>query len=176
MDSDRKCNFPGPDSSKMLITMKTLPFLIGGVAALTPALFLQTDGKADVAGLKKMVENMGYETKMLNSEVGKEKFEFKITKGGFDVPIGAEVSASGNYIWFTVFLGEAGNDTLKHSNLLKENAKIQPNFFYITSKGSLMLGVATDNRGITPTVVKRITDKLSDDVGGTSKVWQGDGE
>lgn len=157
----------------MLNTMKTLPVLIAGVVAFTPALVLQGDGKTDVEGLKKIVEGLGNEKiKMLNTEAGKEKFEFTVTKSGFDIPIGAEISPSGNYIWFTVFLGESGSDTLKHSNLLKENAKIQPNFFYITSKGSLMLGVATDNRGITPAVVKRITDKLAEDVGGTSKIWQ----
>lgn len=151
--------------------MKVLPILALGAAALTPAVFLQAT-VLEPADLQKMVDGMGYTTKMLNEEKGKEKFEFTIKAEGFDVPIAAEVSPSKNYVWFTVLLGKASEDGAKNTALLKENFKIQPDFFYITEKGNLMMGIAVDNRGVSPAVIKRVTDKLSEDVSKTSKVWQ----
>jgi hypothetical protein len=151
--------------------MKVLPILALGAAALTPVVFLQAT-VLEPADLQKIVEGMGYTTKMLNEEKGKEKFEFTIKAEGFDVPIAAEVSPSKNYVWFTVLLGKATEDGAKNTALIKENFKIQPDFFYATEKGNLMMGIAVDNRGVNAAVVKRVTDKLAEDVSKTSKVWQ----
>lgn len=128
--------------------------------------------KLNGASLKTMIEGLGYETKALNEEAGKEKYEFKINKAGFDIPIAAEVSPSTNYVWLTVFLG-AVKPTHKFEELLKQNTKIQPSQFYITSKGSLMVGIALDNRQINPAVLRRNIDKVSEDVSGSSTLWSG---
>lgn len=120
--------------------------------------------------LRTIVENMGYAPKTISEETG--KFQFDVKTDSFNVPVGTEISKSGNYIWFTVSLGDASGLESKHGDLLRQNAQIQPDFFYITAKGTLMLGVAVDNRGVTPAVVKRVTDKLVADVDSTSKYWK----
>lgn len=151
--------------------MKPLAIALAGVALITPLLIPQTE-PLDAPALKALIDGLGYPTKNLSEEKGKEKYEFQIKTGGFNVPIAGEISASKNYIWFTVFLGEPPKDAGRHTALLKENQRVQPNFFYITEKGSLMLAVAVDNRGVTPAIVRRVTDKLSTDVGKTSSIWQ----
>lgn len=121
--------------------------------------------------LKTLIEGMGYTTKALNEEKGKEKYEFTIKTEKFNVPIAAEVTASTNYIWFTAFLGADKDDAATHAALLKQNFKVQPTVFYVTDKGNLMAGVPVDNRGVTAAVIKRVTDKLADDISKTSDIW-----
>lgn len=151
--------------------MKPLPILAVTLAVAGIPFMLPQDEQVDALQLKKMVEGLGYTTKFLSEDKGKEKFEFPTKTDGFDVPIAGELSASKNYIWLTVFLGPAGDDTAKHSALLKANQRVQPNFFYITDKNNLMLGIAVDNRSLNPAALKRIVDKLSADVGKTADVW-----
>jgi len=121
-----------------------------------------------------MVKNMGYTTKVLEAAEGKEKYEFLITRDGFDVPIAFEVSASKNYLWLTVFLGKT-TDLKDYASiapkLLKSNHDIQPSFFYVTSKENLMLGIALENRGIDAAVLRRCIDKIAKDTTSTSKLW-----
>lgn len=152
--------------------LKPIPIVAVGLAALTPAIIAFQNAPVDALELKGMVENMGYTTKLLNEEKGKEKFEFSITRPDFNVPVGAEVAPSKNYVWFTVFLGTPPKSIDRHTELLRKNNAIQPSFFYITDKGNLMMAVPVDNRGITPAIVKRVTDKLADDVSKTASVWQ----
>jgi hypothetical protein len=132
----------------------------------------QSTDRIDAPQLKTMITNIGYETKDLNTESGKEKYEFKITRGGLDIPIGAELSGTKNYIWFTVYLGEKTIDGNRANDLLKQNHKVQPCFFYVTSAGRLYMGVAMENRAVTPPVVRRIVEKLVDDVVNTKTTWQ----
>lgn len=143
--------------------------------SLVPALVGQSSDPLTAEKLKEMIVNLGFEPKALNEEVGKEKYEFTVKAEGFDVPIAAEISASKNYVWLTVYLGDAPADSSpKIPALLKKNHKIQPCQFYITEKGALMMAIAMDNRGITPAVFKRAYTKLSDDVSGTADVWNAD--
>lgn len=130
-----------------------------------------TPDRLDAAGLKTMVAGLGYEVKDLNTEVGKEKYEFAVKKKSFNIPIGTELSNSKNYVWLTVFLGP-NSPTKPHEDLLKANYSIQPSFFYITTKGNLMMAEAIDNRDITPAILRRVIDKLSDDVDANSALWQ----
>lgn len=141
-----------------------------GALVSVPAKAGQSEDKLDAAKLKTMIEGLGYETKFLNKEVGKEKYEFKIVKTKLDVPMAAELSPSTNYVWFTVFLG-ASKPNHKFEDMLKKNSEIQPSQFYITSKGNLMMAIAMDNRGVSPAVMKRNLDKLSDDVEATQDLW-----
>ncbi len=127
--------------------------------------------KLNSEGLKKMAEGLGFELKTINAEVGKEKYEIPVKSATLNIPVGAEVSASTNYIWLTVNLG-ANSGTKKHEEMLKSNGSIQPCFFYLSSKGALMMAEPIDNRGVTPAILKRCLDKLVADVDKTATIWQ----
>jgi hypothetical protein len=131
-------------------------------------------GQLDATKLRDLIRNMGYEVKDLNTEAGKEKYSFEIKTEKHNVPMGAEISPSKNYIWLTVNLGSTSQyaDLPDRSvKLLKQNAAIQPDFFYITSKDNLMLAVAADNRNMGPADFKRLVDKLAKDVDDTATIW-----
>jgi len=88
-----------------------------------------------------------------------------------DVPISTKISTSHNYVWFTVFLGPAPVDPAKNAQLLKLNYQDQPNNFYVTDGGNLMMGIAVDNRDVTAAIVQRVVEKLGDDVALSADVW-----
>jgi hypothetical protein len=142
--------------------------------------FVQSEEKLDAPEVNKMVNGLGFETKIINSEVGKEKYEFTITRGGLDIPIAAEVSASKNFIWLTVFFGEAPKAAeasgVKMHTLLNWNFKVQPCQFYITDKGNLMLAIAIENRNVTPLIMKRWVEKLVDDAVRSQDAWKNGGK
>lgn len=158
---------------KRIVYIACFVVTVVGFAQLTSlSSFAQTnDGKLDAAGLKSAVEGLGYETKDIGTGPGKEKYEFKIEKGGLNIPVGAEVSPSKNYIWLTVNLG-SDSGKLNYQELLKRNAKIQPSFFYLTSNGALMMAEAIDNRLVTSPIMRRVVDKLTTDVSDTKDLWQ----
>lgn len=149
--------------------LKNSLLTIAGITVL--ALPFQENSALDASGLRKMIVDLGYEVKDLNTEAGKEKYELTITTDDFTIPVAAEVSPSKNYVWFTVNLGDVVKDQKRHLDLLKQNAIIQPNFFYVTSKELLIMGVPVDNRGINSVAAKRIITKLSNDVVETAKYW-----
>lgn len=123
--------------------------------------------------LKELLTNMGYTVKDLNTEVGKEKYEVSITTTGFNVPISYEISPSTNFIWLIANLGKPKDETsTANAALLKQNGKIQPCQFYITEKGNLMMGLAVENRGLTPAIMRRHTEKITNDVSNTASYWQ----
>jgi hypothetical protein len=144
-----------------------------GAALVSP--FAVTQDRLDAAGLKGLVEGLGYELRPLNEQAGKEKWEFKVSQGGLDIPIGIELSASKNYIWLTVLVSPnvqvSSQKTELLWELLKENASIQPSQFYVSNKDSLMVAIAVENRAVTPAVMKRVIDKLSSDVASTKDLW-----
>jgi len=158
---------------KRIVYVACLVVSVLGFAQLTSKTsFAQTsDGKLDAAGLKAAIVGLGYETKDIGTGPGKEKYEFKIEKGDLNIPVGAEVSPSKNYIWLTVNLG-TDSGKLNYQELLKRNAKIQPSFFYVTTNGSLMLAEAIDNRLVTSPIMRRVVDKLTADVVDTKDLWQ----
>lgn len=124
--------------------------------------------------LKQMIEGLGYEVKTLNDTAGKEKYEFTLTKDDIDVPVAAEVSPSKNYIWLTVYLGDAPKDTepaSKFAAFLKSNSRIQPTMFYITQSNHLMMGITIENRSVTPALFRRVVDKIVGDVVSTFELW-----
>ncbi len=145
---------------------------VAGIVAISSYVGYRQTEPLDFNGLKSMVDNMGYTTKWLNQEAGKEKIEIATKNASFNVPVGAEVAASTHYIWLTVNLGPPPKSVDKHTELLKQNSAVQPDFFYITSKGNLMLAVPVDNRAVSPAVLKRVLEKLSGDVEKTAPYWQ----
>lgn len=156
--------------------MRVLPFLLVAVVAALAAFAAQND-RLDAAGLKKMLEGMGYELKTLSAEAGKEKWEFTVTKDDLDVFIGAELSASKNYIWLTVFFKPDVTESTSAANLhalLMANARVQPAHFYISSSNQLMMGFPIDNRSVTPAVLRRAIDSLTSGVVSTEDIWGGE--
>lgn len=134
-----------------------------------------SNGQWDTALLKKGIEDIGYETKTLNKEEGKETYEFKVTRGGLDIPIMAEITSSKSYIWLTAvvgFLKEGEGDAAKYRKLLQANAEIQPCHFFITKGDRLKIAIALDNRGMTNPALRKSVEKLANDVVGTKAIWQ----
>ncbi len=123
--------------------------------------------------LKDKLEQMGFTVKMLTEKAGEEKYEVNHPSTDFNVPVAYEISASTNYIWLTAFLGNAEPVIESKSvEMLKENSKIQPCFFYITAKGNLMMGLAIENRGVTNTILRKNIDKIVSEVSKTAAIWQ----
>lgn len=164
--------------------MKRFFYLSIALFALTATAFLTSltasaggqSERISAAQVKSMIEGLGYELKTLNSEVDKEKYEFTITRGGYDIPVAAEISPSKNYLWLTVFLGPAPKaaDTAasKFEAFLKANFDVQPCQFYITTKGNLMMAIALDNRNITAPFLKTKIDKIVDDTVKKADLWK----
>lgn len=122
--------------------------------------------------LREMLVQLGYEVKDLVADPGKEKYTVTITKDGLDIPIGYEISPSNTYIWLTVNLGKpAEESSTKNIALLKQNAKIQPTFFYVTDSGRLMAGLPIDNRGVTNAILRLRSDSIVDGVVKTKDLW-----
>ncbi len=120
----------------------------------------------DAEHLKQMLRDMSYTV----TDLSKEKFTFTLQSATLNIPLAAEISPSGNYIWLTVYLRNS-SPTLNFEALLKMNADIQPNFFYITKSNKLMMASAMENRALSPDVVRRIVEKLIRDVTNTQSTW-----
>lgn len=159
---------------------RTTTAFFGGAALATAMgtaslLGLQSEEKViDGNELKTMVANLGFTTKDLSTDPAKPKTELVVTQGGFDIPIAAEVTSSKRFIWLTAFLGVKSSfadfDT-RATKLLDSNYTIQPTQWYTTSKGNLMIGIAIENRNVTPAHLKWRIDKLATDVVNTKDLW-----
>jgi hypothetical protein len=158
--------------SKSIATI--VSFVTLATAGLIP--LAQTGvSQLDAVKLKELISNMGYDVKDLVKDPGKEKYSFDVKTTNFNIPIGAEISPSKNYVWLTANLGSASEVMSlpgRAESMLKSNGSIQPCFFYITSKGALMMGFPLDNRGIDPPTMKRCVEKLAKDVSDTGAIWQ----
>jgi hypothetical protein len=124
--------------------------------------------------LRDRLVQLGYEVKDIEKAVGKEKYSVKMNKDGLDIPVGVEISPSGTYIWLTVNLGNPPSNTDTTNNtLLKQNGKIQPCQFYITSTtGRLMMGLPVENKGVTNSHLRDRLESISKNVGSTKDIWQ----
>jgi len=130
-------------------------------------------GPINSTKLKELLIGMGFSVKNTNESGKPDKFEIKNVNNGLDIPTSYEISPSTNYIWLTVFLGKANyEDSCEiNTDLLKQNAIIQPCLFYITAKGNLMMGLPVENRAVTAAVLKRTNDFISKQVGNTKEYW-----
>jgi hypothetical protein len=122
--------------------------------------------------LREILVQLGYTVKDLNKEKDKEKYEITLTEGGLDIPVAAEISPSGNFIWLTVFLGEPKIEGDKGLNLLKETYKVQPCQFYVTSSNKLMCGVPIDNRAVDNALLKKRIELIVGKVADSQTVWK----
>src|SRR3569832_684200 len=92
----------------------------------------QSSDSLDRPQLRKMLVDLGYEVKDLEKTAGKEKYSFTVERGGLNIPIAAEISPNGNFVWLTVFCKEGLPSGDKAVELLKSNSEIPPSQFYAT--------------------------------------------
>ncbi len=123
------------------------------------------------AQLKALVEGMGYTPSDLTKNPESPIFEVTLTTANFKIPLAMEVSKSGRYVWVRATLGASkltGDGALA---MLKKQAELQPTMFWINSGGSLLVGMAVDNRDITPAHMRFVMDKVAADIDSTSALW-----
>ena len=123
--------------------------------------------------LRRMFVELGYEVKDLSTVVDKEKLEIKVLTPGLNVPMGIELSGSKTYIWLTVTLGKAFEESSpKNFNLLKRNAVVQPCQFYVTENGNLMMALGIENKCVTNASLKKASDMLAAKASENKLYWQ----
>lgn len=122
--------------------------------------------------LRELLVGLGYEVTDIVKDEGKEKYRCDFERDGLKIPVGYEISPSGNYIWLTVNLGKPNLDGEKALNLLKQNARIQPTFFYFTDSGFLMAGLAIENRAVSNVVLRQRSESIAANIGSTKSFWQ----
>ncbi len=153
-----------------LFLMIGMLILFTGITKLSAA---QDCGPITSTELKQLLIGLGYEVKNINAEGTADKFEVKTTGGDLNIPISYEITPSTNYIWLTVFLGPAPADNSSANYaLLKETYNVQPCQFYVSTRGNLMIGLALENRAVTPAVIKRSTESIINKVVSSKSVWQ----
>jgi len=156
---------------KNLTKLAPLPLLLG--AAAMAGFASSQDGQITRAQLREMLVQLGYEVTDIVKDAGKEKFSTKFSKYDLDIPVGFEISPSNSYIWLTVNLGDAPKEANSRClNLLKQNGKVQPTFFYITDGGRLMAALAIENRNVTNAILRARAETVSDNVGKSKEFWQ----
>lgn len=145
-------------------------FLFAGL--LGSMLFMQ-DKPAELKqeGLSEFLQNLGYEVK----ELGEGAFEFQTTEGDLTIYVVTNISKSGQKVWMTINLGDMPeaerNDAPRLLGFLRSNAEIQPTHFFVRGD-NLRIGVAMDNRGITPAMYRKQVDALAETVFKTRKLWE----
>ena len=155
----------------------TLSFAALGAGVLVPRVATSqgTVQTLDALQVRDLVKGMGYEAKEINSEAGKEKFEFSVEKSDLNIPIAFEISPSKRYIWLTVYLGDV--TTMKDfparaDKLLRQNTTVQPCQFYVTKSNRLMLALALENRGpVDAAIFRRTFEKVAEDVSTSKDLW-----
>jgi hypothetical protein len=96
-----------------------------------------------------------------------------MTTADLNIPIGYEISPSGKYIWLTVNLGDSpAESSTKSFALLRQNADIQPCFFYLTKSGRMMMALALENKNVSNADLRQKSEFVSENVGKTKDVWQ----
>ncbi|ARU40092.1 hypothetical protein CCB80_02640 [Armatimonadetes bacterium Uphvl-Ar1] len=124
------------------------------------------------AGLKSALESKGHVVTVLVADEGKELYQVKVEKSGFNIPVTASLSPSKSYMWFTVNLGPSGEKS-KFADMLKKNATIMPSFFYVSgSANAVQMAYPIENRGVTADRVQKDLMRFTDDVVGSVDVWR----
>jgi hypothetical protein len=151
---------------KKLIAIVALSFFFLTASA-------QDCGPINLGKVKELLTGLGFSPRP-STDTGKViKYIIDNKGNSFNIPTSFEISASTNYIWLSVNLGEAPSDSCETNTLLlKKNASVQPAFFYISSLRKLMMSIAIENRAVTAAVIKRCNDFIVKQVEATKDLWQ----
>ncbi len=122
--------------------------------------------------LKSMLVNMGYEVTELDTAQASKKYQVKHYNDGLHIYISYQLSASTNFVWLTAILNtDSINYKPRIHNILKQNTVVQPAQFYINKNGTLMFGLAAENRGMTAAILRRHIDFVCNNIAKTKEYW-----
>jgi hypothetical protein len=131
------------------------------------------------ADLKDLLETMGYEVNVTESADKRTQWMgVKVTRaelgGTFEITVA--LSPNKKKLWAHVDLAELKPDHEANApallKLLERNAAIGPNHFRVDAKSKhLYMSRSTDNRGMTPGLVKEHLDLLLDTCVETKEFW-----
>jgi len=122
------------------------------------------------AQLKNMLVGMGYTPNNTGSDET-PLYEVTVKTESFSVPIGFEISGSGRFVWARATLGAVNLGNEGALEALRSNGKTQPVMFWLTSSNQLVMGMAIDNRDVTPEQLRFAIEKIAADVTSTAPVW-----
>ena len=122
--------------------------------------------------LKKMVDGMGYETKMN----GEKSFEFRVRVDNLTAYVAMNLSPDGSNIWFEsdlVPIKEPEKAPAKAwFDLMSENNKIGPSHFaYCQTAKCLFLYRPMPNQDMTPARIREQLDLFTRTIRDTSRLW-----
>lgn len=146
-------------------------FCIAWVGRPAPAGAQASAGVLDVAALKAMLDNLGYE----NRPSGELSFEISLAREDLTIPIVVGLSSSRAKVWLTVNVGDMSGKSKADGayllSLLRKNGDIQPTHFFARGD-NLRLGTPIDNRGLSAVALRKELDDLADHVVQTRELWE----
>lgn len=154
--------------------MRTIRAAAAGLALVVSAAALPSAALAaplTYSQLMNMATNMGYTPNTISQGTDTPKFEIQTKSGTFNVPLGLEVSPSGRFVWVSANLGQKTLTGEQALSILRRGTSVQPTQFWYTDKGNLMIGMAIDNRDVTPAYLRFVLDKVGADVASTQDIW-----
>jgi len=145
---------------------------LGASILLAPRAADAQTGVLDRTQLKDFLVSAGYTVTDLETAPGKEKYAFTVQQAGLNIPVAAEISRNGRYVWLTVFCKPGGPTGDQALALLKTNGEIQPAQFYMTTSQKLMLGLPLRNRGLTTAELTEGAQRIISLVASTQADWK----
>ncbi|HEV7689648.1 MAG TPA: hypothetical protein VGO52_02440 [Hyphomonadaceae bacterium] len=136
-----------------------------------PAMAQSADQALDDAGLKTMLDGMGYETKALS-----KGFLITYKRDTWSLYVQIVISPDGTKLGLNANLGDVADlstvPAKKWLDLLVSNGKIDPAVFYVDETNKkLYLHRVLDNRGVTPAILRVQFEKFIGNITDTSDVW-----
>jgi hypothetical protein len=133
----------------------------------------------DKANMQQFFANMGYDIQKL----GDAQYSFTTHPGNYTVTITAGISSNGQFLWLSSMLatlpdtGPLPADLLEAA--LKANDDIGPAALYIRvcsdcaagSKRQLRMATPLANHQLTPAIVRRSIEAITQSISDTSQVW-----
>lgn len=140
-------------------------------ATATASMVTPSTGALGVEDIRRMAEAEFGAAKDVTGASAVKLYEITLVRGGFNIPIQFEVSASGNFVWLSATVGPGNVAPDKAAIALKRIAKIQPTMIWDTGS-KLRFGFAMENRGVTQAVIKAHMERLANDIADNSDVWK----
>ncbi len=137
----------------------------GATAARAP-------GRLTDADLFAMLDGLGVEPVKVNEAV----FRVTVRQDGWTVPVQFALSRSEEKVWMTAFLGGVSDPEQASASslraLLTAYEAVAPAHFFLKDGGlKLHLGMALDNRAVTPAALRRDLDHLCAGIRATADLW-----
>jgi hypothetical protein len=130
------------------------------------------------ATLEKTLTDMGLEPKKVNDRA----WDVKLSRDGWDFSIRISLTASGQTLWLTATLVQVGDinkvPAQALAKLLKGNFDYGPCMYYFfadpkkTGAGSVVMGRAIDNRGLTAALIRAELDRICTNVKSSHPLWK----